>query len=147
MLGKDAQLTVAGTVPDIRRLPPSPAALRRRTLVLVTRLPFQPLPCQAPRRRLVARHIFRLVGNQPFQRNKAMKSGTHPDYHFITVQMTDGTTFQTRSTWGKEGDTLQLDIDPTAHPAWTGGNQRLLDSGGQVARFNKRFGGLSLGKK
>ena len=76
-----------------------------------------------------------------------MKTGTHPDYPTINVQMTDGTTFQTRSTWGKEGDTLHLDIDPTSHPAWTGGNQRMLDQGGQVARFNKRFGGLSLGKK
>src|SRR5438270_737087 len=57
------------------------------------------------------------------------------------------TKFQTRSTWGKEGDTLHLDIDPKVHPAWTGGNQKLLDSGGQVARFNKRFGGLTLGKK
>ena len=72
-----------------------------------------------------------------------MKSGTHPDYHMITVEMTDGTKFQTRSTWGKEGDTLHLDIDPKVHPAWTGGNQKLLDTGGQVARFNKRFGGLS----
>ena len=45
-----------------------------------------------------------------------MKSGTHPDYHFITVQMTDGTTYQTRSTWGKEGDTLQLEIDPDRAP-------------------------------
>ena len=51
-----------------------------------------------------------------------MKSGTHPDYHTITVEMTDGTKFQTRSTWGKEGDTLHLDIDPKVHPAWTGGN-------------------------
>ena len=76
-----------------------------------------------------------------------MKSGTHPDYHTITVQMTDGSTFETRSTWGKEGDTLHLEIDPTSHPAWTGGTQRMLDAGGQVARFNKRFGGLSLGKK
>jgi large subunit ribosomal protein L31 len=76
-----------------------------------------------------------------------MKSGTLPVYHNITVQMTDGTTFQTRSTWGKEGDTLHLEIDPTSHPAWTGGSQRMLDAGGQVARFNKRFGGLSLGKK
>jgi large subunit ribosomal protein L31 len=77
-----------------------------------------------------------------------MKSDTHPNYHMITVQMTDGTTFATRSTWGKEGDTLQLDIDPKVHPAWTGGNSRMLDTGGQVARFNKRFGGLKLtGKK
>jgi len=76
-----------------------------------------------------------------------VKKDIHPEYHFITVQMTDGTTFKTRSTWGSEGDTLQLDIDPTSHPAWTGGNQRLMDTGGQVARFNKRFGGLSLTKK
>ena len=76
-----------------------------------------------------------------------MKKNIHPDYHTIKVQMTDGTVFETRSTWGSEGDTLALDIDPTSHPAWTGGNQRLVDSGGQVARFNKRFGGLTLGKK
>ena len=75
-----------------------------------------------------------------------MKKEGHPDYHFITVQMTDGSSFRTRSTWSKEGDTLTLDIDPTSHPAWTGGNQRLLDTGGQVARFNKRFGGLTLKK-
>ena len=49
-----------------------------------------------------------------------MKADTHPDYHFITVVMTDGTTYQTRSTYGKEGATLNLDIDPTSHPAWTG---------------------------
>jgi large subunit ribosomal protein L31 len=86
-----------------------------------------------------------LVGNQPALEHE-MKKDTHPDYHMIKVQMTDGTVFETRSTWGKEGETLQLDIDPTSHPAWTGGNQRLLDAGGQVARFNKRFGGLSLKK-
>ncbi len=68
-----------------------------------------------------------------------MKKEIHPDYHEITVLMTDGTTYQTRSTWGKEGDTLRLEIDPTSHPAWTGGMQRLVDTGGQVARFNKRF--------
>lgn len=76
-----------------------------------------------------------------------MKTGAHPDYHMIKVQMTDGTTFDTRSTWGKAGDTLTLDIDPKVHPAWTGGHGKMVDSGGQVARFNKRFGGLTLGKK
>ncbi len=76
-----------------------------------------------------------------------MKSNTHPDYHMIKVQMTNGTVFETRSTWGKEGDTLQLDIDPSVHPAWTGGTGKMLDAGGQVARFNKRFGGLTLGGK
>ena len=73
-----------------------------------------------------------------------MKTDIHPDYHMIKVQMTDGTVFETRSTWGKEGDTLQLDIDPTSHPAWTGGNQQMLDRGGRVSKFKKRFEGLGL---
>ena len=76
-----------------------------------------------------------------------MKEKIHPDYHTITVVMTDGSKYQTRSTYGKEGDTLHLEIDPKVHPAWTGGNTRLVNEGGQVARFNKRFGGLSLGKR
>jgi large subunit ribosomal protein L31 len=75
---------------------------------------------------------------------KDMKQDIHPAYHMITVKMTDGTEYQTRSTWGKEGDTMTLEIDPTAHPAWTGGNGRMLDAAGQVAKFNKRFGGLTL---
>mgnify|MGYP001602407573 CR=1 FL=1 len=74
-----------------------------------------------------------------------MKQDIHPDYHDITVKMTDGTEFQTRSTCGKEADTMTLEIDPTSHPAWTGGKQQLQE-GGRVAPFNKRFGGLSLKK-
>ena len=69
-----------------------------------------------------------------------MKNDIHPDYHEITVVRTDGSTFTTRSTWGKAGDTLTLDVDPLSHPVWTGGTQRLVDRGGQVSRFNKRFG-------
>mgnify|MGYP001348379484 FL=1 len=72
-----------------------------------------------------------------------MKKKIHPDYHKIKVVMTDGSEFETRSTWGKENDTLKLDIDPKSHPAWTG-QHRILDSGGQVARFNKRFSGLGV---
>ncbi|WP_420103770.1 50S ribosomal protein L31 [Bosea sp. (in: a-proteobacteria)] len=76
------------------------------------------------------------------------KSGIHPDYHTIKVVMTDGTEYTTRSTYGKEGDTLNLDIDPKTHPAWTGGTQHMLDRGGRVSRFNSRFGGLgAIGKK
>jgi len=67
-----------------------------------------------------------------------MKKDIHPEYHEITVQMTDGSTFTTRSTWGSEGDTLRLDIDSKTHPAWTGGH-RLVDSGGRLAKFNKKF--------
>lgn len=72
-----------------------------------------------------------------------MKKDIHPDYHEITIVMTDGTKYKTRSTMGKAGDTLKLDIDPKSHPAWTG-QHRILDSGGQVARFNKRFSGLGV---
>ena len=74
-----------------------------------------------------------------------MKPEIHPEYHKITVEMTDGTTYETRSTWGKEGDLLKLEIDPKSHPAWTGVH-RLVDSGGQVAKFNKRFESFGLKK-
>ncbi|MCD2174150.1 50S ribosomal protein L31 [Rhizobium sp. C4] len=73
-----------------------------------------------------------------------MKADIHPDYHVIKVVMTDGTEYETRSTWGAAGDVLNLDIDPRSHPAWTGGNQQLMDRGGRVSKFNKRFGGLGL---
>ncbi len=71
-----------------------------------------------------------------------MKNNIHPDYHTIKVVMTDGSTFETRSTWGKKGDTLQLDIDPKSHPAWTGGTQQLVDRGGRLSKFNQKFGFL-----
>lgn len=71
----------------------------------------------------------------------------HPDYHFIKVVMTNGTEFTTRSTMGKSGDTLNLDIDPSTHPAWTGGQQQLLDRGGRLSRFNSRFGNMSFSAK
>ena len=74
-----------------------------------------------------------------------MKQEIHPDYHTIKVVMTNGDSFETRSTWGSEGDTLTLEIDPSSHPAWTGGTRSMIE-GGQVARFKKRFGGLSLKK-
>ena len=75
-----------------------------------------------------------------------MKAAIHPEYHEITVVMTDATEFKTRSTWGKAGDTMRLDIDPKTHPAWTG-QHRLLDRGGQLAKFNKRFSGLGNDKQ
>ncbi|MCY4504862.1 MAG: 50S ribosomal protein L31 [Hyphomicrobiales bacterium] len=68
-----------------------------------------------------------------------MKKDIHPDYHPITVVMTDGTQFETRSTYGKAGDTLTLEIDPLTHPAWTKGAQTLVDRGGRLSRFNKKF--------
>ena len=71
-----------------------------------------------------------------------MKTDIHPDYHVVDVKMTDRTVVQMRTTWGKEGDTLSLEIDPSAHPAWTGGSQRLMDTGGRVSKFKKKFEGF-----
>ena len=67
-----------------------------------------------------------------------MKKKIHPDYHKVKVEMTDGSQFETRSPWGKEGDTLKLEIDPKSHSAWTGGKQKLLDKG-RVSKFFKKF--------
>ena len=78
-----------------------------------------------------------------------MQEKIHPDYHKITVVMTDGTTFETKSTWGKEGGSMRLDIDPKTHPAWTGVRQS-IDRGGRVQRFKDRFGmtaGMGAGTK
>ena len=41
-----------------------------------------------------------------------MKKKIHPNYHVIKVEMTDGSQFETRSTWGSEGEVLKLEIDP-----------------------------------
>ena len=68
-----------------------------------------------------------------------MKADAHPDYHEITVVMTDGSEYKTRSTWGKPGDVLRLDVDPLSHPAWQGGTQKVVEKG-QLSKFEKRFG-------
>ena len=70
-----------------------------------------------------------------------MKKEIHPDYHEITVQRSDGSTFKTKSTWGKAGDTMKLEIDPTSHPAWTGKAKR-TSSKGRVADFQSRYGNI-----
>jgi large subunit ribosomal protein L31 len=71
-----------------------------------------------------------------------MRKDIHPDYHLIDVRLTDGTIIQMKSCYGKEGDTLALDIDPSVHPAWTGGSSRLMDTGGRVSKFKKKYEGL-----
>ena len=75
-----------------------------------------------------------------------MKKKIHPNYHKIKVEMTDGSQFQTRSTWGSEGDVLKLEIDPKSHSAWTGGKQKILDKG-RVSKFNKKFQNLGQRKR
>ena len=75
-----------------------------------------------------------------------MKKNIHPNYHKIKVVMTDGSNFETKSTWGKEGDTLKLEIDSKSHAAWTGGTQKILDKG-RVSKFKKKFSNLLSAKK
>ncbi len=70
-----------------------------------------------------------------------MKEGIHPDYHEITAKCSCGNTFVTRST----GKDLNLDVCSECHPFYTG-KQKILDTGGRIDRFKKRFNVLG-GKK
>jgi large subunit ribosomal protein L31 len=65
-----------------------------------------------------------------------MKADIHPDYTVTTVRCSCGNTFTTRST--VEGD-LRVELCNECHPFFTG-KQKLVDSGGRVERFNKRYG-------
>lgn len=78
-----------------------------------------------------------------------MKSDIHPEYHEITVVMTDGTEYKTRSSYGKPGDVLKLDVDPLTHPAWQGGTGQITEKG-QLDKFESKYGSFlsgSAGKK
>jgi large subunit ribosomal protein L31 len=69
----------------------------------------------------------------------SMKKDIHPAYDVINVKCSCGNTFQTRSTVGKD---LVIDVCSACHPFYTG-KQKIVDTGGRVERFNKRFGMLS----
>lgn len=71
-----------------------------------------------------------------------MKEGIHPDYHPITIVMSDGTRYETRSTWGKAGDVMTLDVDPLTHPAWVGGVN--IRKTGQMEKFTNKFSFLDV---
>ena len=68
-----------------------------------------------------------------------MKPEIHPNYTLITATCSCGSTFQTRSTLGKD---VHLDVCSQCHPFYTG-KQKMVDSGGRVDRFRKRFGARS----
>ena len=68
-----------------------------------------------------------------------MKAEGHPKYNMITVVMTDGEEYQMRTTWGKEGETMRLDVDPKSHPAWRG-NEATIQVKGKVKAFEDKFG-------
>jgi len=66
-----------------------------------------------------------------------VKSGIHPDYVETQVTCTCGNTFTTRST--KADGEIRADVCSACHPFYTG-KQKILDTGGRVARFQKRYG-------
>lgn len=71
-----------------------------------------------------------------------MKQDIHPNYDSVTVTCSCGASFQTRSTLCKD---FNIDVCSQCHPFYTG-KQKVLDTGGRVDRFRKRFGNRS-GKK
>jgi large subunit ribosomal protein L31 len=63
-----------------------------------------------------------------------MKKGIHPEYQAATVTCSCGTTFQTRSTVSE----IRLELCSACHPFYTG-RQKLVDTGGRVERFQRRY--------
>lgn len=64
-----------------------------------------------------------------------MKQGIHPNYETTTVRCACGETFETGST----KKDIRVEICSNCHPFYTG-KQKLVDTGGRVDRFNKKFG-------
>jgi large subunit ribosomal protein L31 len=73
-----------------------------------------------------------------------VKPDIHPQYVLTTVTCSCGNTFQTRST--AENGTIRADVCSNCHPFYTG-KQKILDTGGRVARFERRFGKARSGGK
>ncbi|MCE2687463.1 MAG: 50S ribosomal protein L31 [Rickettsiales bacterium] len=69
----------------------------------------------------------------------------HPKQHLVNVKMTDGSQFQIMTSWGKEGDTLTLDMDPKNHPAWQTNGQSFINANDErVSKFNAKFGDFKI---
>ena len=64
-----------------------------------------------------------------------MKQGLHPEYNTVTVKCACGATFETGST----KQNISIEICSNCHPFYTG-KQKLVDTGGRVEKFRKRFG-------
>ena len=66
-----------------------------------------------------------------------MKPEIHPAYKEIDVTCSCGNAFKTSSTYAK--DAMHIEVCSECHPFYTG-KQKILDSAGQIEKFNKRFG-------
>ena len=75
-----------------------------------------------------------------------MKKNIHPDFHEINIKLTNGQLIKTMSTYGKEGDTITVEIDHLTHPAWTG-IHKLIDSSSGLSKFNKKYSSFGLKSK
>ncbi len=64
-----------------------------------------------------------------------MKTDIHPEYKSVTVHCSCGNSFETRST----GDDLRVELCSECHPFYTG-KQKLVDTGGRIDRFERRYG-------
>jgi large subunit ribosomal protein L31 len=73
-----------------------------------------------------------------------VKSGIHPVYHETTVTCTCGATFTTRST--ASNGVIHAEVCSQCHPFYTG-KQKILDTGGRVAKFQQRYGKIQQAKK
>ncbi|MGH3319391.1 MAG: 50S ribosomal protein L31 [Streptosporangiaceae bacterium] len=73
-----------------------------------------------------------------------MKTNIHPEYFETTVTCACGNTFTTRST--ASSGVIHADMCSQCHPFYTG-KQKILDTGGRVARFERRFGTKSARQK
>ena len=65
---------------------------------------------------------------------KIMKEGLHPEYQTATVKCACGETFETRST----KKDISIEICSKCHPFFTG-KQKIVDAGGRVDKFRKKF--------
>ncbi len=70
-----------------------------------------------------------------------MKTETHPNYVTASVRCSCGNTFTTRST---KGD-MRVELCNECHPFYTG-KQKLVDTGGRVERFERRYGRRKTGR-
>ena len=71
-----------------------------------------------------------------------MRTDIHPEYKTVQARCSCGSTFETRST----GDSISVELCNMCHPFFTG-KQRLVDSGGRVERFQRRYGERKPGAK
>ena len=76
---------------------------------------------------------------------KDLSNNTHPKLHTVNVVMTNGDKFSIMTTYGKDGDTLKLDVDTKNHPAWQEKGQSFVNANDeQLAKFKKKFGDFKL---